>query len=148
MARKIPGDAFSFYLSLGTTRSYEAVAAKFGVSKRAVTDLARREDWQTRLVQIEREARQRSDEKAVETLEVMNERHLKTLRVIQGKALQVLQQMPLTRAMDAIRALTLAIREERGIRGVPSEQPAVDIEEIMRRERELWLVPAEEERGG
>ena len=47
--RKIPPDAFDFYFSLGPPRSYQAVANKYGVTKRAVTNLAGREDWQRRL---------------------------------------------------------------------------------------------------
>ena len=36
MHRKLPPDAFEFYFALGLARSYEAVAEKFGVSKRTV----------------------------------------------------------------------------------------------------------------
>ena len=35
--------------SLGPGRSYQAVADRYGVSKRAVTALAKRENWQARL---------------------------------------------------------------------------------------------------
>ena len=45
-ARKIPPEAFDHYFSLGPERSYEAVARKYGVTKRAVTKLAKRESWQ------------------------------------------------------------------------------------------------------
>jgi hypothetical protein len=38
--RKIPQDAFEFYFSLGPERSYEQVAGRYGVTKRAVTKLA------------------------------------------------------------------------------------------------------------
>jgi transposase len=79
MNRKIPADAFGYYFSLGPGRSYQTVAAHYGVSKQAVTKLAQREDWQTRLETIERQARQKVDESAVESLEGMNQRHLKTL---------------------------------------------------------------------
>ena len=37
--KKIPPDAFDFYFSLGPPRSYQAVADKYGVTKRAVTAL-------------------------------------------------------------------------------------------------------------
>jgi len=38
--RRIPLEAYSHYLGLGRARSYEAVAQHYGVSKRAITNLA------------------------------------------------------------------------------------------------------------
>ena len=73
---KIPTDAFDFYFSLGPGRSYQAVADKVGVSKRAVTKCADREGWQARLHDLERKARERSDDKIVESIDAMNSRHL------------------------------------------------------------------------
>ena len=43
MARKIPTDAFMYYFSMGASRSYQAVADHFHVSKRAVVTLATKE---------------------------------------------------------------------------------------------------------
>src|SRR5262245_15477241 len=134
MARKLPLDAFDFYLSLGTGRSYQAVADRFRVTKKAVTKRALKENWQGRAAEIERAAREASDRKATETLEAMNERHLRYLRGIQGKAVEALRQLPLSSGMDAVRALALAIREERVARGGPSDRTAVSVEEVIRRE--------------
>ena len=64
MSAKIPGDAFAHYVSLGPGRSYAAVAEKYDVTKRAVTKLAARENWQQRIHEIERKARRASEEKA------------------------------------------------------------------------------------
>ncbi len=97
-------------MGLGPDRSYEAVANHYGSSKRAVTDLARRERWQERLRNIEQEARQRSEERLVENLEQMNQRHLKTLQVIQRKALEALKRMDLGSAMEAAKSFSSAIR--------------------------------------
>ena len=36
MKKKIPPDAYAFYLGLGPGRSYNAVAERYSVSKRAV----------------------------------------------------------------------------------------------------------------
>ena len=44
--RKIPQDAFTFYVSLGPGRSYQKVAEKYGVTKRAVVNVGTREKWQ------------------------------------------------------------------------------------------------------
>ena len=98
---KIPSDAFDYYLGLGPSRSYAAVAARYGCTKRAVTKAAVREGWQERLTKIESAARERSDTKAVETIEAMNTRHLKILQIIQSKALEALRSVSLQDAMSA-----------------------------------------------
>jgi hypothetical protein len=139
MAGRLGPDALQYYLGLGPGRSYQAVAHKFGVSKRAVTALAVKERWQERVAEVEREAQATAVQRAIETLEAMNDRHLKALRVIQAKALQALREMPLSTAMEAVRALDLAIRQERTIRGEPSERTAVSVEEVIRSEYERWL---------
>ena len=116
------------------------MARKYGVSKRAVTKLAARQSWQARIHEIERKARQASDQKAVESLDQMNDRHLKSLRVIQGKALEALKARPLNTAMEAVRALDLAIRQERVVRGEPGDRTATTVEETIRGEYERWMV--------
>jgi transposase len=90
--KKIPPDAFQYYASLGPGRSYEAVADHYGVTKRAITRRATTEGWQEHMQSIESRARERAEEKYVETLEAVNTRHLQTLRIIQAKALQALKE--------------------------------------------------------
>lgn len=150
MNRKIPPDAFSFYFSLGPGRSYQAVAEHFGVSKRAVSNMAERENWQERLAEVERRARDKVDEKAVETLEDMNGRHLKVLRFIQNKAIEALKAMPIESAMDAVRAYGLTLDKERTIRGEPSDHTQVDLAAVTREEmrRLLRVVPDGSSQGG
>ena len=114
MASKLPFDAFDHYLSLGPSRSYQAVAEKYGVSKRAVVDLAKKEQWQTQVAEIEAKARENTNQKAVETLEEMAERHLKVCRVIQHKALEALKAVPLTTAMGKLMGVSVA-----ALRGSP-----------------------------
>ncbi len=125
MGRKLPSDAFSHYLGLGPDRSYQAVAQHYGVSKQAVTKAAQRESWQERLQKVERQAREGVDRRVVETLETMNDRHLKTLRLIQRKALEALSSMPLGTAMEAVRALDISIAKERLVRGEPSDRTGI-----------------------
>jgi hypothetical protein len=141
--RKIPPDAFYLYMSLGPKGSYEAVAEKYGVSKRAVTALAAKERWQERLQEIQKKAADATKEKVIESLEAMNERHLKALRAIQAKALDALRSVPLNTALAAVRALDLSIRQERTIRGEPSDRTAVSVEDVIRREYERWMVTPE-----
>ena len=139
MNRKIPPDAFEFYHCLGPGRSYQAVADEYGVTKRAVTDFAKRERWRQRLEAIEREARERSDKKIAETIEEIRGRHLKTLRAMNARALSALQQFPLNSGMEAMRAAEMVIKLERLIVGEPSERTEVGIEEITRLEVARFL---------
>jgi hypothetical protein len=145
-ARRIPADAFEFYVALGEGRSYDAVAKRYSVTKRAVVALAKREDWQARFEKVEARAREVADAKATETIAAMREKHLKILEVVQGKALQALRAMPLQTAYQAVRALAIAIEQERIVRGEPTERTAVEIETRIRQEHErLLLRPGERE---
>lgn len=140
MNRKLPSDTFSFYFSLGAGRSYDAVAKRYSVSKRAVAKMAAKEKWQERLMEAERKARDRTDEKVAETLEDMNDRHIKVLRFIQSKAIDALKSMRIDSAMDAVRAYTLTVQKERLIRGEPTDRAALDIEQIIKREYATLMV--------
>ena len=148
MATKLPVNAIEFYVGLGAARSYEAVAEHFGVSKRAVVNRAMRDGWQRKVSELEAKAKLSAEKRAVETLEEMNERHLKSLRVIQGRALEALRNMPLESAMDAVRALDIGIRQERIIRGEPADRTAISVEETIKREYSQWLELDEDAKDG
>ncbi len=140
---KLPPESFEYYVSLGPDRSYEKVAGHYDVSKRAVTNAAGRDNWVGRLAKIEAEARQATDKKLGESIEEMNERHLKVVKVVQGKALETLKSMPLASAMDAVRSIDMALKQERLIRGEPSERTAMTIAETTREEMRRLLVVEE-----
>lgn len=140
MSRKIPPDAFDFYFGLGPARSYQAVADNFAVNKRSITALAVREGWQQKMVSIERQAREKSDTKMVETVEAMQSKHLKTLQVVLGKALETLRAQPLSTAMEAVRAIEMVIKQERAVRGEPKDNDALSVEAIIKREYALLMV--------
>jgi len=141
MAR-LPDDAFQQYVNLGPARSYDTLAQRLGVAKRSITRLAARERWQQRLVRIETEARERLDEKMVETMEAVNARHLKIFRAVLAKGLQALQTTPLSTAEAAVRAIEVAVRGERLVLGEPTDRNAVSIEDVIKREYERWMTPA------
>ena len=141
--KKLPFDAFDFYFSLGPNRSYRAVADKYEVSKTAVANAAEKENWQKRITDCEQKARENVDKKAVETLEQMSDRHLKYCKIIQRKALETLKTLPLSTAMDAVKALNLSIKQERLARGEPTERHA-SVEEIIKREYERWMTGPDE----
>ena len=138
--KKIPPDAFDFYFSLGPSRSYRAVAERYGVTKRAVTNLAKREEWQRRLLEVEVKAREESDKKKGQALEAAYDRHMKALRLVFGKGVEALRQMVIDSPADAMRAIRMAIQEERVALGEPTERTAVSIEDTIRREYERWMV--------
>ena len=142
--RKLPVDAFEHYFALGHERSYRAVADHYRVSKTAVANLAEREKWQEQVIARERLAREALEQKSVETLEQMNERHIKLCKLIQKKALDALRTMPISAAMEAVRAMDLSIKQERLVRGEPTDRNAVDVEQVIKREYERWLEPVEE----
>ena len=109
--RKIPHDAFEFYFSLGPERSYEKVAGRYGVTKRAVTKIAARENWQKRLEKVEAEARVKSDQKKVEALDAAKEQHMQALRLVLVRGIEALRRMQIDSPGDAVRAIGLAVRE-------------------------------------
>lgn len=139
MAGKLPPESFEHYFALGPSRSYAAVAKKYGVTKKAVYKRALKERWQERIADIQEKARAHGDEKRVESIEAMNERHLKLMRLVQGKALEALKQYPLETALEAVRALEASIRQERLICGEPSERAAVSVEDVIKREYQSWM---------
>ena len=58
MSRRIPHNAFEFYVALGLERSYARIAEHFGMTKRAVTKHAASERWSARSF-ITRDGRRR-----------------------------------------------------------------------------------------
>jgi len=147
MSQRIPSDAFDFYIGLGPTRSYQSVADRYGVSKRAVVKHAVREKWTERVAEIHREAREENDKKAVQELGDMHDRHAKMLKAMAVRALTGIKEFPLRSGMEAIRAAELVIKLERIIHGEPTERGEVSIEEITKREIETLLIRDDEPDG-
>jgi hypothetical protein len=142
VTKRIPDEAFTFYMGLGPDRSYQKVAERFGVSKRAVSKRAQADDWASRAEKIQAESRARQDAGIVDAFDEMNQRHLKVLKVIQGKALEALRTLPLERATDAVKALELVMKQERIARGDPDEGNET-VEQLIKREYERWLVASD-----
>ena len=78
----------------------------------------------------------------MDAFDEMNQRHLKVLKVIQGKALEALRTLPLERATDAVKALELVMKQERIARGDPDEGNET-VEQLIKREYERWLVASD-----
>ena len=75
----------------------------------------------------------------------MRERHLKTARYMQSKALRAMQEYPLKSGMEAVKAAEAAIRLERLVVGEASERTAIDVETVTKKEMERWLMPPPED---
>lgn len=145
MSGRIPNDAFDFYVGLGPTRSYQAVADRYGVSKRAVVKHATREKWAQRLSEVQREARAVSDKNLATELVDVHDRHKKMLRAMAGKALAGLKEFPLRSGMEAIRAAELVIKMERIVFGEATESGEESLEEITKREIQTLLKRVDED---
>ena len=116
----------------------------YNPSPRAITVCAKREKWAERLENIEKESRQMSDKKLAEAMQEMRERHLRTIRAMNVRALEAMKQYPLATGMEAMRAAEMAIKLERLIAGEPTERTA-NMEEIVRREYERWMTGDDED---
>ena len=138
--RKIPQDALAFYVSLGAERSYQKVAKEYGVTKRAVVNVATRERWQEQVEELERTAREDAREKMKSTIEATYEQHMKALRLVFGKGVEALKGMAIDNPADAMKAIQLSIRGMRVALGEPTDRTAVSVEETIRREYERWMV--------
>ena len=116
--KKIPSNAFDFYVSLGPRRSYEAVAARYRVSKRAVTRCAAREGWQGRLADLE--ALDGAREDPGETRKT-----LEALRELQRKAVAAIESLTFRSAGEALDAIEAALRLEHLILSTPTCGPRI-----------------------
>jgi len=141
---RISESAFEYYVSLGEGRSYGNVAGHFGVSKRAIVKHAKRHRWAERLSKIEEAAQERVDQKLVESIEETRLRHFKILRAMASRAVKAIQEYPLTSGMEGIRAAETVIKLERLLQGQPTERTAADVEAVVRREFEAFMVADEE----
>lgn len=140
MTGKVPEDAFAYYVALGSERSYEAVARNYGVNKRTVVRCADREDWQTRLAEIERKARAAADAKLAEGMQEMSLRHRKLLLAMASRAATAIQTYPLKSGMEGIKAAELVIKLERLIAGEPTESRTISVEQVTRDEMSRFLI--------
>jgi len=142
--KKVPDEAFAFYVGLGHDRSYQAVGDHFKVTKRAIVRTAAKNDWSARLALIEREAQERSDKALAEGQAETRIRHLKMVRAMASRAAKAMAEFPLTTGMEGIKAAETAIKLERLIAGEPSDRTELTIEQVTRAEIDRLLVRDDE----
>ncbi len=140
-ARKIPAaEAFTLYVGLGHVRSYAVVAKHYGVGTRAILFLAKRYKWAERLREIEKLAEERQREHNVSLCIEARERHLKALKILQGKALTGLRDNSARSVAESAKALETSIRLERLILGETTSNSQVSVEERQQREVDQLVV--------
>jgi hypothetical protein len=137
--KRISAEAFTYYVELGSGRSYEAVAQRYGVSKVTIVKHAAKENWQGRLREAEQKAREEANKKAVETLAAVRERQLQEARILERRALEALKVLPPEKAAKAAVMLNIAWKHELLLLGEPSERTELNIEEVTRREMDTLL---------
>ena len=120
---RLPSTAFAFYVGLGAERSYQRVAAEFGVSRQAVARRAQRDNWQAEVAKAEEVARQKAEAEALESLANMNARHLRICQVILKKGLDALRHSGDLSTMEAVRAIAIGLEKEREIRQSSDDRP-------------------------
>ena len=113
MIKKLPAEAFSFYVRLGPSRSYRAVAQEFGVHKRTVLRAAQRESWAKRLEVIGREATERADAGLAGELKDLRLGLRQAVWELCGRAVEALQKHPPTSAKESVRVAEVLIGLER-----------------------------------
>jgi len=139
--RKLPADAFDYYVGLGEGRTYRAVAKYYDVGYAAVARTAERDEWEERLQKITLEARARTDEMLVETIEQMSVRHRKMLRAMAARAIKAIQEYPLTSGMEGMRAAETVIKLERLIAGESTGRTEHSIEQVIKNEFNTIMRP-------
>ena len=126
--------AFDLYVRTGAERSLESLArllvgdpARIGLSRApalsTIEGWSIAFHWQDRLIDLEREARQKDREVQVKELVDMNERHRKEGLALQQKSLERIAAMATGELSpaDAIRGLMEGVRLERLASGAPTE---------------------------
>lgn len=151
MANRLPADALEAYLAMGASRSYEAVAARYGVAKKTITRRAAKENWQARVAEVESKARERAAQKAVDAIEETNSRHLRAYRALELKALEGLRSIALDNPTALVKALEVGITGQRVILGLSGKgggdvrsSPVVNIVQITESNRQEIMVAARE----
>ena len=141
LPHRVPqSEAFAMYCGLGHVRSYAAVARHYNVSTRAVLFLAKRYKWAERLREIEAVAEERMREAQIQAVIEARERHLKSLKVLQQKALVGMRDQNARSLNEATRALAMGIKLDRLILGESTANTAVSVEERQQREVDQLVV--------
>jgi hypothetical protein len=143
--KRLPPDAFGYYVALGPARSHQAVADKYDVHKRTVVRTADRENWTDRLATVEQEARDTADKHLAKDLAEQTLRHRKMLTAMASRAARALQEFPLTSGMEGIKAAAVVIKLERLLSGEPTERTSVDLEQLVRREYQQLMTVEDED---
>lgn len=140
--------AFDYWVSLGSDRTHEAVADRYGVSVRTVQRRARDEDWTSRLQFVSKAEREGSTEiKDPDALLNALDRQQRFFRDLQVAARKYLKAEGFKSGAEALRALDIGARAERELLKVPphrdveltqAEREKADREELVGDDEDGW----------
>lgn len=145
MTRKVPDDAFAFWVALGMHRTYGQVGRHYGVTPRTIVKVASREHWQARLAEIELAAREVMDAALAQEKGESMAQHRRLIRAIAARAGKALADIPLATGMEGVRAAEIAIKLDRLVSGDSTAQTAVVVENVTRQEMDRFLKPSSED---
>ena len=144
--RKIPPTAFAIYVAMGPDRSLRELAEVLGVTKKGVAEHSKRERWQEKIGEIDDKLAESAVEVAIRTthrtVERMVERHMGAMDRVVHLAYERLTKegVEFETPMDAVRALDIAVRSQRVMKGEPTDITG-DVRRIVQEEAAQLLKP-------
>jgi hypothetical protein len=128
--------AFDLYVRLGASRSLDRLRTELrerdgrAPSLRTLEEWSRTLEWQTRVDDFERRARQADEEARIQEIREMADRHVREALLLQQRGAEWARAVPEERivAGDAIRAIVEGVKLERLARGESTEHHIVEAE--------------------
>ncbi len=129
---RVPRCAYDDWVALGPGRSFAQLAARYGVTDRALRKRAENEGWRERLAIAERAAHAAANVQSADSLQEVQSRHLKMAKLLQAKAIEALRSTHLGAGASAIRALDTSVKLERLLLGQTGADEPTDDTYVMR----------------
>jgi hypothetical protein len=133
--------ALSSYLS-DETQSYQTIAKKYGVSKRAVVKHAEAAKWQDIKAKTALKVHQKLPNLIGQEIAQINARHIKIARILQGEAIKALgdPKIALKSFRDILDTMKLGVEIERKATNMDQQQPTTAIQINMSDEVKKWAI--------
>lgn len=133
-------EAFTYFCSLGGSRTYAKVAEQYGVSDRTVEKWGADGNWQRRAREWDKIQIEQERELLAEEVRKVAKEQLSMAKFIRHKAFHDLKTLDFEDANGAVKAIEMAMKQERLILGEPSERAEVSVKEEIQQAYDRWLV--------
>ena len=130
---------FVTFGGMGAGRRYGVLSKETNVPTSELIRHATRFLWRERIALIHNEVNTRTHEELVESLADVNKRHVTKLRILQEKAMEFLEQHPLTKAQDAIKLIGMSIKMEREAYGLDKNSEQSRLQDLLETKLERLL---------